>query len=397
MVFPFSKLIGGTFQYALSIADSLIKYSDKFNYTIIHYDTENLSCLTYPNSKTVNSILISCAKTSLIKKLALFSNLVFNRNIINMKKNEETSRLKDCGIELLIIPYPSLFGFRNNIPYIVSIPDLMYKYYPSFPEYPLKEKLRRNIEYKNAAKHSVLTVVDSQQGVDDLYKFFKIPKKKCRIIPYLPPGYIYAHKDMDSKAATKILQKYSLPEKFIFYPAQFWYHKNHMRLLQALELIKQKYQIRIPLVLVGTPQESYNKIVKLISKLNLKEQVTHLGYVTDIEIVALYKKSLALIFPSLLGPTNIPPLEAIVLGTPVVCSNLFSMPEQIGDAGLLFDPFNVEDIAQKIYKIWIDEDLRLKLIEKEHERAKNLAPEKYVKKWESVIEEAFKKIKKSDK
>ncbi len=311
-----------------------------------------------------------------------------------MKKNDETLKLKDYNIEILIIPFPSLFGFRNNIPYIVSIPDLMHKYYPDFPEYSLKEKLRRNIEYKNAAKYSVLTVVDSQQGADDLYNFLKIPKENSRIIPYLPPGYIYAHKNMNLKIATKILEKYHLPEKFIFYPAQFWHHKNHMRLLQALELIKQKYQIRIPLVLVGAPQESYRKIIKLISRLNLTGQVTHLGYVTNTEIVALYKKSLALIFPSLLGPTNIPPLEAIVLGTPVVCSNIFGMSEQVGNAGLLFDPFNLEDIAENIYKIWVDNDLRLRLIDREHEKAKDLILEKYARKWESVIEEALEKIKK---
>jgi len=394
LVFPFSRLFGGTFQYTLSITDSLINFSNKFNYTIIHYNTENLKFLTSLDSKTVNSILLSCSKTSFIKKLALFLNLVFNRNIINMKKNEETSLLKDSGIDILIIPYPSLFGFRNNTPYIVSIPDLMYKYYPNFPEYPLKEKLRRNIEYKNAAKHSVFTVVDSRQGVDDLHKFLKIPKKKCRIIPFLPPGYIYKYKNMDLKVSTKILQKYNLPEKFVFYPAQFWSHKNHARLLYALELIQQKYHITIPLVLVGSPQESYKTIIKLIRKLNLTEQVTHLGYVTDIEIVALYKKSLALIFPSLIGPTSIPPLEAMVLGTPVVCSNLFSMPEQIGDAGLLFDPFNIEDIARKIYKIWTNENLRVKLITKGHEITKDLTPKKYAEKWESVIEEAFREIKK---
>lgn len=372
----------------------MIKYSNKFNYTIIYYDTENIKYLTYQKSANVNLIFIPSAETPLLKKLALLSNLALNCNTFNMKKNKEVSELKKCDIKILIIPFPSLFGYRNNIPYIVTIPDLMYKYYPNFPEYPLKVRIRRDIEYKNAAKHSVLTVVDSLQGADDLYKFLKIPKGKSRAIPYIPPGYIYKYKDIDTKAVSSILMKYSLPEKFLFYPAQFWYHKNHARLLKAIELIKKKYQIKISLVLVGAPQESYNKIIKLIQQLNLSNQVRYLGYVTYKEIVALYKKSLALIFPDLLGPTNIPPLEAIILGTPIVCSNAFAMPEQIGDAGLLFNPYSIEEIADNIYKIWTDNDLRLKLIKKEKERAKNLILEKYSNKWETIIEESLERINK---
>ena len=112
----------------------------------------------------------------------------------------------------------------------------------------------------------------------------------------------------------------------------------------------------------------------------------------DNEIVALYKKSIALVFPDLLGPTNIPPLEAIVLGTPVICSNVFSMPEQIGEAGLFFNPYDINDMAQKIYKVWTDNDLRIKLIAKANEKAKSLVLEKYAEKWEKVIDEALSKI-----
>ena len=357
----------------------MTKYSDKFDYTLIYYDPDNTKYLMNFNSKKVDFISIASANTPLIKKLALFLNLVLNINIFNMKKSNETSLLKEHNIKLLIIPFPSLFGYRNNIPYIVSIPDLMHKYYPNFPEYPLKVRLRRDIEYKNAAKHSILTIVDSKGGAEDLKKFLKIPKNKSRIIPYIPPGYIYKYINMNKEIAKKILKKYTLPEKFIFYPAQFWYHKNHIRLLEALKLINQKYKTKIPLVLVGSPQESYNKIIELINKLNLKKQVTHLGYVTDKEIVALYKKSQALVFPDLLGPTNIPPIEAIVLGTPLACSNTFSMPEQIGEAGILFNPYDIEDIAENIYKICTNKGIRQGIIKKESKKAKELAMEKYAK------------------
>ncbi len=392
ILFPPSNLGGGVFQYALSIVDSLMKYSNKHNYNIIHYDTESPNWLANPNPERVNIVTIPFSKAPLINKVGFLLNVYLNCNIFKMQKDDEVLQLKSADVELLIIPFPSVSGFCNKIPYIVSIPDLMHKYYPRFPEYPLKERLTRDTVYKNASKHSVLTVVDDQKGVDDLNKYFNIPKDKIRVIPYMPPGYIYKHKDMDLKTAEDILAKYILPERFLFYPAQFWYHKNHIRLIRALKHIEQNFKTKIPLVLVGSPKESYSNIENFIKKLNLEGQIIHLGYVSDVEIVALYKKALSLVFPSLFGPTNIPPLEAMVLGAPVVCSNLFSMPEQVGDAGVLFDPNNTEDMAEKIYNIWTDEDLRKRLIQEGYEKVKDMTLENYAVKWERVIEEAMERM-----
>ena len=304
ILFPFSKSYGGTVQYTLGVADSLVKYSNKFNYTIIYYDKDIPNYLTSKNID-IKEIYITSAKTPPMKIIALFSNLVLNKKIFNMKKNDEISRLKDHNIDMLVIPFPSLFGFRNNIPYIVTIPDMMYRYFPNLPEYPLKVRIRRDIEYKNASKQSALTIVDSLQGKNDLNNFLKIDKKKIRVIPYLPPGYVYSYKDMSTETAGKILEKFNLPERFLFYPAQFWFHKNHIRLIKAIDLIRKKYKIKVSLALVGSPQESYKKIMNMVKELDLSDQIYHLGYVTDKEIVALYKKSQAMVFPDLLGPTNI--------------------------------------------------------------------------------------------
>ena len=200
---------------------------------------------------------------------------------------------------------------------------------------------------------------------------------------------------MKSEQAAKVLAKFKLPEKFLFYPAQFWYHKNHIRLIKAFHLIKKNHGIKIPLVLVGSAKGHYEKIYQemmaLIKKENMMEQVVHLGYVSEKEIVALYKRSTALVFPSLIGPTGIPFLEAMVLGTPTICSNLFEIPNQIGDAGVLFDPFDINDMADKIYKVWTDEDLRKKMAERGRERTKDLTLENNAKKWEKIMAEALDK------
>lgn len=383
----------GVFQYGLSIADSLIRYSNKHNYKIITYDFENLNWLVYTKSGNVDYVFISNKKSTLKNKIKIMCNLVVNNNFFNIQEKEIISKIKNHHIKLLITPSPSLLGYKNKIPYIVSVPDIMHKYFPSFPEYSIKERIKRNIVYKNASKYSIFAIVDSVQGAYDLKKFYNIPKGKIKIIPYVPPAYIYKYKNMSIETASNILSRYPIPNKFLFYPAQFWYHKNHIRLFKALKLINEKYQKKIHLVLVGSPKESYTNIINFIKKNNLAHQIIYLGYVSDKEVVALYKKAVAFVFPSLLGPTNIPPLEAMLLGTPVACSKLFSMPDQIGDAGLFFNPFEVKDIADKIYKIWMDKDLRSDLIRKGYKKVKDMTLERYAKQWEAIIDEALGKIK----
>jgi len=121
----------------------------------------------------------------------------------------------------------------------------------------------------------------------------------------------------------------------------------------------------------------------------LHSQIKILGYVPNEDIVGLYKNALALVMPTFFGPTNIPIVEAFFLGVPVVCSNVYAMPEQVGEAWLLFDPNNIDDMAEKIYTAWTDENLRKIFIQKGYERAKDMTLENHAKQWEKVIEAAI--------
>ena len=380
------KYGGGTYQYALCVINALMA-ANKHEHLIFCNDEESLQEL-----ENFKPIFIGQEETLLFKSCRKITTLLNFRFPLGKYRI-----INNSNLSLLICPTPTLGGYRLKIPYVVTIHDLMHKYYPTFPEYPFRIRIIRDIIYSKAARNAVLTIVDSEQGKEDLIHFYNISTDKIKIIPLTPPPYVYKYKDIEQTIVDELLSKYNLPDNFIFYPAQFWSHKNHIRLLKALYLIRREHHIEITVVLVGALQEkeTFNKVMSLIKGLKMDEQVRYLGYVSDKELVALYKKAVALVFPSLFGPTNIPLLEGLVLGTPVVCSNLFSMPEQIGDAGLLFDPFNIEDMAEKIYKIWIDENLRQELTKKGYERvkSKNLTMENYAKKWKGVVEEALETVK----
>jgi len=382
---------GGIFQYALSVADSLINHSPKYSYAIFHYGSENpRKFLKIKNTETTQFVCLDNSPNNFAGKLKLLLNVLVGKSIFTVnKKNKKI--VKDIQVDLLIVPFPLLFGFEHNIPYVVSIQDVMHRYYPDFPEYPLMERIKRDIVFNYAAKHALFSIVDSQQGLQDLQTFYRVPKAKIRVLPFTPPGYIYQYQNMTSEEIAKTVRKYTLPEKFLFYPAQFWYHKNHLRLIKALKVVERTRGINIPLILVGSSanDKHYQEAFGLVKKLGLQDRIRHLGFVTDKEIVALYKRATALVFPTLIGPTSVPALEAMVLGTPVLCSNLFAMPEQIGDAGVLFDPFDVADIAEKVYTLWTDENLRKTVVQKGYARVRNLTLETYAQQWERVIDDTL--------
>jgi glycosyltransferase involved in cell wall biosynthesis len=382
----------GVFQYGLSIVEALVNFTDNFDFTILYFDSEKpKDFLKVKSLEKVKFVSLNGKPNNFLEKIKFALNCFLAKPIFTTnKRNREI--LKEAKIDLLIIPFPLLLAFENKIPYIVSVPDMMHKYYSRFAEYSFKNRIIRDIVYKVAVKHSVLTIVDSQWGSDDLQKFYKTPKEKIHIIPYLPPGYVWQYKDMDLIEANNLLKKYNLPEKFIFYPAQFWPHKNHLNLIKSIKIAEEKFKEFISLVLAGDDKansKNYNNIMNLAEELNIRERIFHLGYVSDKEIVALYKKAIALVFPTLIGPTSIPPLEAMVLGTPVLCSNLFAMPEQVGEAGILFDPKSPEDMAEKIYKVWTDENLRKKMIEKGYQKVKNLTFENYAQMWIQAVKKAL--------
>jgi len=388
----------GVFQYGLSIAESLINHCSDFNYTILYYAEESpKEFLKVKNLEGIKFISLDPSYNSFLGKIKFSFNCLFGRPLfITNKKNEKI--LKDAKIDLLIIPFQLLLGFENKIPYMVSIPDVMYKFYPQFPEYSFKDRVISNVVFGNAIKYSALAIVDSNCGAEHLQKFFKTPKEKIMSIPYLPAGYVFAFKDMAKETANELLKKYNLPKNFVFYPAQFWAHKNHLNLIKAIKIAEDKYNQKIPLVLVGNDKansKNYNKIMNLAKDLNLQDRIFHLGYVKDEEIVALYKKTMVLVFASVGGPTNIPIVESMFLGTPVICPNLFAMPEQVGDAGVLFDPFNPEDMAEKIVKVWTDESLRKQMVDKGYEKIKDFNFESYAKMWIMAVKKALGKINKT--
>ena len=235
----------------------------------------------------------------------------------------------------------------------IMIHDLMHRYEKNFPEYKNGVFEMREKHYKMICKYSQNIIVDSQVGKKHVLESYKCSPNKIHILPFTVPSYLFKK----SKKKNNI----KLPKKYLFYPAQFWQHKNHINLISAFKMICNEID-DLYLVLCGAKKLFLNQIKKKIKFEQLEEKVIILGRVDDDVIRNLYKNSLSTVFVSTLGPTNIPPLEAISLKSPLICSNVYGMKEQIKNAAIFINPYNPKDIYKAIKKIYKNKDLRKKLI-----------------------------------
>lgn len=259
--------------------------------------------------------------------------------------------MKKEQCDLWVFPSQDAYAYWMPVNSLATIHDLMHRYESSFPEVGAKKEYQiREFHYRNTCQHAKGVLVDSSLGKTHVIESYLIPQERCFVLPYVAP------KSIEEVVNPDFDQKWKLPKKYLFYPAQFWQHKNHDSLLKAIALCRAQLP-DLQLVLVGSPKNAYKDIVELITHLKLQDCVHLLGLVDDHDIPELYRRARALVMPTFFGPTNIPPLEAFALGCPVVISGIYGMKDQLKDAALFFNPCSVQDIAEKITMIWQDDDL----------------------------------------
>ncbi len=382
-----SKEGGGVYQYTHAVLETFLRYTAHEYFIIKNNKFIIAETLRLNNNHHFIEIKSSPSNILLKIKSALYIKFPMSRKFLDIAKDYKI--IGKYNLDLIVNPITSLSPIYIGIPYIVTIHDLQHKYYPKF--FTLKERFFRNYAYKNVAQNAALLVCESNFVKQDIVKFLGIPEEKIRVIQSPPPQNLISAKT-NLEQLRKIKSRYNLPDMFLFYPAQFWYHKNHIKLVRALNLLRKKYKEEITLILVGSKKNNFESTFKEVNNLSLEKQVKWLGYVPEEDMPCLYKLSTALVMPTLFESLSIPIWEAFHLGVPVVSSNVCALPDQVGNAGFLFNPNNIEDMAEKIYRIWTDESLRRELIQKGYERVKDLTLENYAKQWEQVIEEALQKM-----
>jgi glycosyltransferase involved in cell wall biosynthesis len=211
------------------------------------------------------------------------------------------------------------------------------------------------------------------------------------VLPLLPS--ITLPREVNADGQKRVRKKYSLPDRYFFYPAQFWPHKNHLRIVQAMAQLRERHDLRVNILFSGyhsgeIREATFAEVTETASKLQVKDQIKYLGYVPDEDLAALYVGARALIMPTFFGATNIPPLEAWALGCPVLTSDIRGIRQQAGEASVLVDPRSVEAIAEGMRKLWTDDELCRTLVAKGTRRLELFTFEDFRKQMMEIIDEA---------
>jgi glycosyltransferase involved in cell wall biosynthesis len=370
----------GVFQYSQAIVDALLSFPpDEFDLVAAYRDPRWLDYLPAERLKLVK------IDDSLVDRginrawhASRLPNSLWRKVAYPLNSTVRALVREDCA--LWICPAHERWAFRAPINAIGTVHDLMHRYEPQFPEVSANGQTeQREFHFRETCKWSRGVLVDSEIGRTQLCDAYGIDERRVFVLPYIPPGYVY--RSYENETAQTIPD---LPEKFIFYPAQFWMHKNHLTLFAALDIVRRSVP-DVHLVLVGAPHNGYAQARNRVTELGLEGNVSFLGYVRDAEMVELYRRARALVMPSFFGPTNIPQLEAFVLGCPVAVAGVYGVPDQVGDAALLFDPRSATGIAEAIERLWNDDELCARLVERGRIRAAEWGPPQFQERFREIV------------
>jgi glycosyltransferase involved in cell wall biosynthesis len=256
-------------------------------------------------------------------------------------------------------------GSRTSIPSIYQPHDLLHRHLPQLlsPE----TLAAREVAYRTLCDQAVMVVAMSRWGKRDLIEQYALPEDKIQIIPWAPVIEAYRQPSPQDLAQTRA--RLGLPEAFALYPAKAWPHKNHLRLLEAMRILREQHGLVIPVVFTGAQDGLEIPLCEEAARLGIAEQVLFTGFVDPVQLRSLYRLARLLVFPSLFEGWGMPILEAFAAELPVTSSNVTCLPDLTAGAALLFDPSDPAAIAAAIGDLWTDESKRDELARRGSARA----------------------------
>lgn len=357
---------GGGYNQAINSIHQFLRLSaGKYQVKVYTSSANNLSNLSNLG------IEASLLKFGIIDKLScyFFNNIFFKffQRKFSLIGQFEKQLLNDGCDLIYFLEATNKCLSLTNLNYIYTVWDLAHRDSTEFPEVRINGIFegRENL-YKRTLSKSFLVIVDSKTLANKCISRYGIDEDKLLDMPFSPSPYFENSKTNDEHNSLAL--KYKIEEQYFYYPAQFWPHKNHIRILQALEILK-KNKITKKVVFSGGDKGNLNYIKSKILELGLENDIKLLGFVSSSDVEILYKCSLAIIMPTYFGPTNIPPLEAWSFGKPLIYSS--HLKEDLGGAALFFNPDSAEELAEAMIKV-SDPEITSKLIENGYKKIKEI-------------------------
>jgi glycosyltransferase involved in cell wall biosynthesis len=288
--------------------------------------------------------------------------------------------LKRQGVTLFHAPHyvlPPLVRCRS----VVTIHDCIHLMFPQY--LPNRFALRyARISMKLASKRATRVMTVSESSKRDLLRFLEIDPDKVVVIPNAYDERFGV--EPREEDVVRVSERYQLHDEFVLYAGNVKPHKNLERLIDAFDRVRKRGLDHLKLVLIGDEISKYAALRRAVHQHQLHKHVRFLGYLPEETLAVMYRLAGVFVFPSLYEGFGLPPLEAMASGTPVVTSNVSSLPEVAGDAAVLVDPYDPAAIADGICRVLTDETLRRDLRRKGIARARQFSWEQSVRRIHEI-------------
>ncbi len=277
------------------------------------------------------------------------------------------------GYDVLFCPLLILEPSQPPIPSAVMVPDLLHEFHPEFFTPDILEW--RHEHYGRTVANADIVFTLSEDAKGSIVERYGVAADKVVVVSLDVDPEFRSAPGAEQRRAFEALH---LPAEYLYYPANYWPHKNHENLLRAMIELAAGYP-SLHLVLTGAQSTGEGRVRAVVASMGLEEKVRILGYQDRSVLPEIYRNARALVFPSLFEGFGIPILEAFHCGTPVVTSGSGSCPEIAGAGALVVDASDSSALAAAISELLADADLRDALVAKGRDRARTFS-------WESAVE-----------
>lgn len=356
--------MGGPRTYVLNLINSLLKTDRENEYVIFYNSREHLG--RFPQAKEI-VVPFSNPFTRLIREHLLMP-LFYKKERLDIIHNTKSaiSIFKPCKT-------------------VVTLHDIIPLTNPETETF--MARVYWSIQMPIAARRADRIITISEYAKKEISGYFGITSEKITVIPncfeerFRPVS--------DTKALDEIRSKYTLPESFILYVGTIQPRKNLNMLIKAFYNLKKNGKINKKLVIAGRKGWLYSSLFKLIKELRIEEEVIFTGFVPDEDLPYVYNMAYLFVYLSLFEGFGIPPLEAMACGVPVICSNTTSIPEVVGDAGILVDPYDQKAVEDAIISVLSDQARQEELREKGLKQARKFSWERTAVETLNVYRELY--------
>ena len=281
-------------------------------------------------------------------------------------RNKFENFLKRINVDLVYFTSPSQYSlYLEDTKFIITVPDVALRENLEFPEIvgSSSSEYYRQDEILQKSLPRALAVITNAEIIKKRISFFyKVLKERIYIINHQPSFSVEKFDKTKQPDINDFKKLYKLPKNYVFYPAMYLPHKNHRSVIDAIGILRFKFNLDFNVIFCGNDIGYLKNLKNYVVKKNLEKNVIFLNFIEDKYLPYFYLYSFALVMPALIGPTNIPPWEAFKMEVPVIYSESDSIKEILGEAVYYVNPLKSESIANGIKEIFENNELKKNLI-----------------------------------